>query len=221
MVEYCQASHDLRCRQSECVARWGREGQAPPNLEIELIKSRQISQQRGDFEGRFRSWSSAFEFRPLTRKSRAPRCTQAPEPIHFRERLVPPPRRRQTGRDQAQEVSGRECDERKGPAQAGPFLSGCCLVNQRSSRFDAGGVNASQIASGRIIQNNIGMTHLAFARHGFGRETNAGMKRLFRGGRASRHRCLSFAYERDVMDSALRRTRSIRYPLICAGVVQW
>jgi hypothetical protein len=44
-------------------------------------------------------------------------------------------------------------------------------------------VNASQIASGRTIQNNIGMTHLAFARHGFGLEKNARMKRLFRGGR--------------------------------------
>ena len=51
-----------------------------------------------------------------------------------------------------------------------------------SSRFDAGGVNASQIASGRTIQNRNGMTHLAFAQHKFGREENAGGKRLFRSG---------------------------------------
>jgi hypothetical protein len=50
MVERRQASHDLRRRQSENVARLGREGQALPNLEVALIKSRQISQQGGNFE---------------------------------------------------------------------------------------------------------------------------------------------------------------------------
>ena len=165
---------------------------------------------------------------------------QAPGPIHFPKRLLPFPtafqssfskvptrqssgeqavgaergHRRQPGRDQAQQQVLASATKRKSPGVAGPFCSVHCLVSYRSSRFDAGGVNASQIASGRTIQNNIGMTRLAFARHGFGREKNARMKRLFRGGRASRYRCL-------VMDSALRRTRSIRYPLIRAGVVQW
>lgn len=50
------------------------------------------------------------------------------------------------------------------------------------SRFGAGGVNASQIAYGRTIQNSNGMTHLAVARHGFSREENARGERWFRCG---------------------------------------
>src|SRR5580704_10524910 len=71
MVESCQASHDGRRQQSESVARLGREGQALSNLEAELLKSRQVSQD-GDFNNR-----------PLRRKPRAPRCIQAPGPTYI------------------------------------------------------------------------------------------------------------------------------------------
>jgi len=52
MVEHCLASHVLRRRQSEYVAEVWREVEPPTNHEIALIESRQISQQRGDFEVR-------------------------------------------------------------------------------------------------------------------------------------------------------------------------
>ena len=78
----------------------------------------------------------------------------------------------------------------KGPAMRGLFVRSRRLRQLASqSRFGAGGVNASQIAYGRTIQNRNGMTHLAVARHQFGREENAGGKRWFRcAGRESAQR---------------------------------
>lgn len=70
--------------------------------------------------------------------------------------------------------SARDLSRRKRPRAAGPFAAdgvGAQLADSSVSACDA---NASHIASGRTIQNRNGMTHLAFARHKFGREENAG-----------------------------------------------